>query len=334
MLAVWEDDPETAVTATQEAFPLLHAVHDRAGELLALSMAGVCLGFAGDRDGAVLAHERSIALSEQSGETFRKSFSLAGLGEQALAAGEHDRAAELFAQSLRIKTELGDRMGIAVGLDSLGRVAVAQGNGRRAALLLGAAQSVWDAIGMRETRNAFASASSTSDGIQRTRRLLGKREFRIEFRRGSALSEDQAIAYALDDDLVPDAARDSVGAVAADPPRDRGRRSRRPRALEPGDRGAAVHLGAHRSGTRGEHPAEAGIQLPLQDRRVGGTSSGPGRAAVVRRGLTWKDPLCRAGDWQRGSAWEGAGSEGSAVLLGAGVGLGLLVGGDPVAGEG
>ena len=160
----------------------------------------------------MLAHERSIALSEQSGETFRKSFSLAGLGEQALAAGEHERAAELFAQSLRIKIELGDRMGIAVGLDSLGRVAVAQGDGRRAALLLGAAQSVWDAIGMRETRNAFASASSTSDGIQRTRRLLGKREFRIEFRRGSALSEDQAIA--LRARRRPGARRqhDSVGA--------------------------------------------------------------------------------------------------------------------------
>ena len=58
--------------------------------------------------------------------------------------------------------ELGDRMGIAVGLDSLGRVAVAQGDGRRAALLLGAAQSIWDVIGMHETRNPFASAGSTS----------------------------------------------------------------------------------------------------------------------------------------------------------------------------
>ena len=164
-------------------------------------MAGVVLGFAGDRDGAVAAFERSIALCDQWGETHRRSFSLTGLGEQALAADDTQRAADLFGQALRTKVELGDRMGVAVGLDSLGRVAVAEGDGRRAALLLGAAQSIWDAIGMHETRNPFASAGSTYDGILRARRLLGTQDFRAEFRRGSALSEEQAVRYALDQDL-------------------------------------------------------------------------------------------------------------------------------------
>ena len=201
MVAVWEGDSATAVVAAYEALALLREAGYRPDEMLALSVAGVCLGFAGDREGAVSAHEQAIALCDEWGETFRRSFSLAGLGEQALAAGEPVRAADLFAEALRTKVELGDRMGIAVGLDSLGRVAVAKADGRRAALLLGAAQSIWDVIGMHETRNPFASAGSTSDGIVRARRQLGKREFRAEFRRGSTLPEDQAIRYALEEEL-------------------------------------------------------------------------------------------------------------------------------------
>ena len=54
---------------------------------------------------------------------------------------------------------------------------------------------------MRETGNPFAGRSTASDGIRQARTTLGKRTFRAEFRRGSALSEEQAVAYALGDDL-------------------------------------------------------------------------------------------------------------------------------------
>lgn len=200
-VAVWEDDADTAVTASHDALRLLRESGDKSDEMLAMSIAGVCLGFAGDRDGAVAALEQAIALCDELGETSRRSFSLTGLGEQALAAGDADRAAGLFAEALQTKVELGDRMGVAVGLDSLGRVALADGDGHRAALLLGAAQSIWDAIGMHETRNPFASAGSTADGIVQARRLLGTQDFRAEFRRGSAIPEEKAVRYALGQDL-------------------------------------------------------------------------------------------------------------------------------------
>ena len=69
-------------------------------------------------------------------------------------------------------------MGMAVALDSLGRVATAEGRGERAALLLGAAEGVWDIVGMSETGNPFAFAPSRSDGLQQARALLGKQRFR------------------------------------------------------------------------------------------------------------------------------------------------------------
>ena len=87
---------------------------------------------------------------------------------------------------------------MAVALDSLGRVATAEGRGERAALLLGAAEGVWDVVGMSETGNPFAFAPSRSDGLQQARRLLGKQRFRELFRRGSQLSMDDAVRFALD----------------------------------------------------------------------------------------------------------------------------------------
>ena len=204
MMAAWDGDLDAAVRESESALTLLRSAHDRAGELLAGSVLGVCLGLADRGDAAVSAYESAIALAAETGERFRQSFCLAGLGEQALLRGEPERAEELFLEALRAKAELGDRFGLAVALDSIGRASVAAGRARRGAILLGGAASTWDAIGMRETGNPFAGRSTASDGIRQARTLLGKVTFRAEFRRGSTLSEKQVIAYAFGDDLDPE----------------------------------------------------------------------------------------------------------------------------------
>ena len=115
---------------------------------------------------------------------FRRSASLAGVAEQELAAGDLDAAAEGFAAALAMKAELGDRFGVALGLDSLGRVALARGDADGAATLLGAAAAIWDEIGMSETQNPFATATTSAEAMRACRRLLGKRAFRRAFRTG------------------------------------------------------------------------------------------------------------------------------------------------------
>lgn len=199
MLAVWEGDRAEAVEHADRAAKILHEAADLRGELLALFVAGVCYGFRGDSATAITRHELCITKANQAGERYMRALAVAGLGEQALSAGDLDRADALFRESIRLKRELRDRMGIAVGLDSLGRTATAQGNGGRAALLLGAAERIWDTVGMSETGNPFAFAPTRSDGIQQTRRLLGKHGFREQFRRGSQLGLDDAVKLALGD---------------------------------------------------------------------------------------------------------------------------------------
>ena len=198
--------PARRGAASRRAVATLAADAPLSVRLRALFVRGVCLRLAGDGTGATEVHEEAVTRGAAAGETFWRSFSLTGLGELALDAGRADRAEELFGEALRLKVELGDRLGIAMALDALGRVALARENPVRAAALLGAAESIWDAIGMRETGNPFARESSRAEGIHRVRAALGKRAFRAEFRRGSALSEEQAVAYALGDpqDPVPE----------------------------------------------------------------------------------------------------------------------------------
>ena len=198
MLTVWAGDRMGAVRAAEEAVEVLESRDEEMSlRLTAWEMLGTFRGFAGDREGSIAAHKQCIALAEGVGETFRRSASLAGVAEQELAAGDLAAAAEGFAAALAMKAELGDRFGVALGLDSLGRVALARGDADGAATLLGAAAAIWDEIGMSETQNPFATATTSAEAMRACRRLLGKRAFRRAYRQGAALGTAHAVAKAL-----------------------------------------------------------------------------------------------------------------------------------------
>jgi predicted ATPase/DNA-binding CsgD family transcriptional regulator len=203
MLSLWDGTPAAAADQADRAVELLIAASNLPGELLALFVAGVCHGFAGSRVEATDRHQRCITRADEVGERHMKALAVAGLGEQELAGGHLANATVLFRESIVLKRELGDRMGLAVGLDSLGRVATAEGEGERAALLLGAAESIWEVVGMSETGNPFAFAPSRSDGLQQARKALGKQRFRELFRRGSRLGLDEAVRLALEEKADP-----------------------------------------------------------------------------------------------------------------------------------
>jgi predicted ATPase/DNA-binding CsgD family transcriptional regulator len=198
MLAVWAGSPTAGAAQADSAVALLRAAADLSGELRALVVAGVCHGFAGNGVEAEDRHRQCIARADEVGERHMKALAVAGLGEHELDAGHLDEATALFRESVVLEGELDNRIGVAVGLDSLGRVAVAEGRGERSALLLGAAEGIWDSVGMSVTGNPFAFAPSRSDGLRKARKLLGTQRFRGLFRQGSLLDLDQAVRLALE----------------------------------------------------------------------------------------------------------------------------------------
>jgi predicted ATPase/DNA-binding CsgD family transcriptional regulator len=199
MLSLWDGSPAAAAEQADRAVELLSAESELAGDLLALFVAGICHGFAGNGVEATARHQQCIARAEEVGERHMKALAVAGLGEEELSGGHLAEATALFREAIVLKRELSDRMGIAVGLNALGRVATAEGRGERAALLLGAAKGIWALVGMSETGNPFALIPPRSDGLQQARTLLGKERFRELFRRGSRLSLDEAVRWALEE---------------------------------------------------------------------------------------------------------------------------------------
>ena len=107
MLAVWDGTPAAAADQADSAVVLLRAASDLSGELMALFVAGVCHGFAGDSEQAADRHRQCIARADEVGERHMKALAVAGLGEHELAAGRLDEATALFRETIVLERELG-----------------------------------------------------------------------------------------------------------------------------------------------------------------------------------------------------------------------------------
>jgi predicted ATPase/transcriptional regulator with XRE-family HTH domain len=116
------------------------------------------------------------------------------LGYVALLRGEPAAAMRLFAASLRGFTELGERFGIAEELQAMAVLSAAEGQDERAAELTGAARALWDAMSAQAM--GFDRAIATRY-LEAARRRIGSSKWRSGWRRGQAMSLDQAVTRAL-----------------------------------------------------------------------------------------------------------------------------------------
>jgi len=121
--------------------------------------------------------------------------------------GREADCARAFQLALAAKHEAGDIVGTGYALEALAGLAARTGRNRRVGWLLGAADPVWQRAG------AVLSNSPSLVGLHelvrgQTREALGAATFDALFRRGAALTLDQAVALAIDDaDEVPGGAR-------------------------------------------------------------------------------------------------------------------------------
>jgi hypothetical protein len=114
--------------------------------------------------------------------------------------GDYAAARSLHEEGLAIFRELGDKGGIAQSLESLAGLAAVWGRGlERAARLWGAAAALREAIGAplppseREKYEREVGAA---------RAALGEEAFASAWAEGEAMTLEQAIAYALEDEQV------------------------------------------------------------------------------------------------------------------------------------
>jgi hypothetical protein len=119
---------------------------------------------------------------------------LHNLGYVAHRQGDHRRAAALFGESLARFRDAGDKRGVAFCLIGSAGVAGATRQPERAARLLGAAESLLEAIGAR----IWPSNRADYDRIVAAARAgLDDVAFNAAWEEGRAMSPEEAVEYAL-----------------------------------------------------------------------------------------------------------------------------------------
>ncbi|HEX9386667.1 MAG TPA: tetratricopeptide repeat protein [Anaerolineales bacterium] len=229
-------DYETASGFLEEALSIWQELSDKHGTARALISLGWAALRPGDYQLANTRLESALAISRELEDTRSIGFELSGLGEVALRQGDYERANQLLEESLELRRQLGNKWGVGVSLGTLGWVAMREGNWNRALARLGESLAVRQEIGdkggsawciERLAEVAWAqgnpekavrllsaaaalriSIGSVIDPVdqpeyqnRRTalRTELGQERFAAMWDEGRALTLEQAIAYALED---------------------------------------------------------------------------------------------------------------------------------------
>lgn len=232
--ATEKGDYATASGYLEEALEIWREIGDKHGIGRALISLGWSALRSGDHHLAHRRLEEALALSRELGDTRSMGFELSGLGEIALRQGDYPRATQLMEESLELRRQLGNKWGVGVSLGMLGWLAMRERDWNRAVARLGESlkvrQEISDkggsawclerlagiAIVQGQAEKAVrlfgaaaalrASIGSVIDPVDQAsyernrgslRAKLGPERFKAAWDEGSAMTIEQAIAYAL-----------------------------------------------------------------------------------------------------------------------------------------
>jgi non-specific serine/threonine protein kinase len=165
-------------------------------EARATSFLGIVAKRESNLDLSVELHEESLRLFSHFNVEGISTTDLFELGAIAALRGDQVRARSLFQESLAVWARLDDRTGIAMSMMGLSWVASALDRPERAARLSGAAAALRDTAGL----GIWGShRDQDEESTSRAKLALGDAVWQSVRNEGRALSLDQAIAYALDD---------------------------------------------------------------------------------------------------------------------------------------
>jgi tetratricopeptide (TPR) repeat protein len=140
--------------------------------------------------------EESLARFQGLEHTYGIAWALHYLGRVDHLRGDGDRAMARLAEGLRMRQALSDRPGIAGSLEGIAAVALARGHVERAARLFGAAARLRDAI---HAPLSPAERLHHDLEVEAARAGFGDEAFAAAWAAGRAMTLEQAVAYALDE---------------------------------------------------------------------------------------------------------------------------------------
>lgn len=186
---------EDAIKLLEEGIAALRVIDNRWGIELGLYWLGIAAQEFGHFQRAEALLEESLAMSRERESHWGIASALCRLGDVALEKNDYARAKACYHESLSRHEELGNKIGIAEALVGYGRVALVENRNARAARLFAAAELLRAQVGapmsMREHERCDREVAAL-------RAALMDDEFDAEFASGKTMTEEQAIAYALE----------------------------------------------------------------------------------------------------------------------------------------
>jgi len=139
-------------------------------------------------------HKEALSLIEDTADPAIISYTLRWIGFVALQQGDYQHAVELFMESLRLSREVGFRVTVLMCLLGLADVFSDLKRDDRAARLFGAAEALRAAIGHLLAPQDQAESEGR---LASTRSRLGAATFAAAWAEGRAMTQEQAVEYAL-----------------------------------------------------------------------------------------------------------------------------------------
>jgi len=205
---LYQLDFDRAAALCEEAAQLQRSVGDIAGLARTMQASGLIATARHDFELAAKLHEESLTLARETEDQLGIILSL-GMGAFAyLGLGNYQRARELFEEGLKLSRSLGAKHYIAFCLYAAAALASAQGQPVHSARLWGAGESVMEDIG---TQPNPVERYHYGPYIDAARALLGEAAWEAAFAEGMAMSAQEAVEYALSEEVAPASERLPAG---------------------------------------------------------------------------------------------------------------------------
>jgi predicted ATPase len=198
MAAQVKGDDERAKILFDDALVLRRVIADQAPIAQSLLNLGGILVLQGNYGQAKSLLEESLAIYRELDDQWNMTYSCLLLGFVALFEAQGVRALPLFRDSLSKFQKFGDKLGIIYSLLGIAVEAASQGKASRAANLFGAAEILTEMTGFQLSPGQSAIYENSVAAI---RDHLGETAFTAAWSRGRAWSLDQAITYAIADEI-------------------------------------------------------------------------------------------------------------------------------------
>ncbi len=198
-VVAYQGDYPFAISLYEASLPIWDALGSQSGRAHSLRALGKLMVRQHRYGQAATIYNEALDLCPPGRDDRGRAWSLQLLGNLAIKTADHARAKLLLDQALMLFATMGDSRGVVVCQEDIAHVAVAQGLPERAVRLLGAVEALRE---LRAPRRRVWDGEPVDATLAAARAELPDARWQAAWAEGQAMTLEQAVAYALEDEAT------------------------------------------------------------------------------------------------------------------------------------